>query len=277
MKIAYFKGCKIPFHLSGYGTSFEAVMGKLGVELVPLDFSCCGNPYRSDSFEASMFSSIKNYALARQHDLDIITPCKCCFGQFKHAAYWYWKKDDLKKKMDSLLTEEDLFWDGKTQVKHYLTFLHQDFGIEKLAARIEKKLPEKKTAVQYGCHALRPFSITGFDNPYTPRIFEDLVNVTGLEAIEWSRSTECCGNPVLNHNENLSKKLIENKLKTARNEGANLICTACTHCQIQYETIKTQNDITQYDLSSHVFTQLLGLALGIPRQKLSMSRSLPFE
>ncbi len=282
MKFAYFPGCKISFYMRDYGFSFEAVMENLGVELVELPFNCCRSPARNKSFEVSILSSIKNLALARKQGLDIITPCKCCFGQFKHASYWYDQNKELKGKIDNLLALENLFWDGNTQIKHLLSFLHHDFGIHELEKRIQKKLPEKKVAVQYGCHALRPFSITGFDNPYAPKIFEELLNLTGLKTVEWSKSTECCGNPIFDDNPKLSLKILQNKLETAGNAGADYICTACTHCQMQYDQMKYNRSIDQKQINNYhpgaiLFTQILGTALGINKNRLSVSGKLPSD
>ena len=275
MKFAYFPGCKISFYMQDYGISFKALMETLGVELIRLPFNCCGYPARNRSFEVSMLSSIKNLALAGKYDLDIITPCKCCFGQLKHASYWYEQNPELKEKIDVFLAQENLSWDGKAHIKHLLSFLHADFGIRALEKRIQKKLPGKKMAVQYGCHALRPFSITGFDNPYAPKIFEELLSVTGVKPVEWSKSTECCGNPIFNGNPELSLKILQNKMETARDAGADYICTACTHCQMQYEMTQYQKQLNNHSLPAILFTQILGAALGINNNLLSLSGKLP--
>lgn len=263
MKLAYFPGCKIPFYLKEYGLSFEAVMGKLGVELISLPFNCCGYPSRNKSFEVSIFSSIRNLALAQQQNLDLITPCKCCFGQFKHAVYWWHNHPQLKVKIDAMLKKENLSWNGKTQIKHLLSFLYEDIGFEKLRHQITCKHPPHNVAVQYGCHALRPFSITGFDDPFAPKIFEALINITGLQTIEWSKRTECCGNPIYETHKQLSLKLLRGKLKTASDSGAEYICTACTHCQIQYTDMEMEKEAEKFNITPVLFTHVLGLSLGI--------------
>lgn len=277
MKLAYFPGCKISFYLKEYDLSFRAVMGKLDVDLVELPFNCCGYPVRDENFEISIFSSIKNLAMAEAEGLDLITPCKCCFGQFKHAVYWYNSDPGLKARIDSLLLEENLDWSGTTKVKHLLNFLHQDIGFDRLKDQIRFRLRPGKIAVQYGCHALRPFSITGFDNPFSPQLFEDLLGLTGVELIEWSKRTECCGNPILDAHSQLSLKILQNKYTTAKREGADHICTACTHCQMQYELAKTQNGIDDHGLTPILFTQILGAAFGIPPNELFESGNLPSD
>ncbi|MCF6249007.1 MAG: CoB--CoM heterodisulfide reductase iron-sulfur subunit B family protein [Desulfobacula sp.] len=275
MKLAYFSGCKIPFYMKDYDLSFKAVMHHLGIELVELPFNCCGYPVRGDSFEISILSAIKNFAIAQKHDLDMITPCKCCFGQFKHAQFWYKTQPALKEKIDDLLALENLLWEGHTKVKHLLSFLTHDIGLEKLGKQIQKRLPPRNVVVQYGCHALRPFSVTGFDNPFVPKIFEQLLGLTGVKVIDWSKSTECCGNPILKSNQELSLKILQNKFNAAQKAGADYICTACTHCQMQYEMVKSDNTINNQNLTTLLYTQILGAALGVSEKKLSETGRLP--
>lgn len=275
MELAYFPGCKISFYAKDYDLSFRSVMQQLDIDLIELPFNCCGYPARDDSIEVSVLSGIRNFAIARDRGLDIITPCKCCFGQLKHAVYWYDTDPALKKKTDDLLALEGLAWGGGTRVRHLLSFLYHDIGLEKFGARIRNKLPPERVAVQYGCHALRPFSITGFDNPFAPRIFERLLSLTGVVPVDWSKSTECCGHPVMDGYRELSLKIVKNKLDTAKRAGADYICTACTHCQMQYESLKFEKGITGHAPLPISCTQIFGAALGIPVRKLSKSGRLP--
>ncbi len=260
MKLAYFPGCKIPFHMKEYEVSFKAAVQALGVELTELDFNCCGYPARSENIEVSILSSIRNLALAGQQDLHIITPCKCCFGQFKHAVFWYQSNEMLKEKIDKLLIREGLEWNGRTQVKHLLSFLYHDIGIDRIKNKIRKDVSDMRLVVQYGCHALRPFSITNFDNPFEPVIFETLLAALGVSPIDWPRKKECCGSPVLENNRPLALKLVKDKFKTASELGANYICTACTHCQMHYRSADTD----AFNIEPIPFTQLLCDAMDIP-------------
>ena len=277
MKFAYFPGCKIPFQLEEYGRSFEAVMKKLDVQLINLPFNCCGYPARNKSLEISVFSAIRNLAIAEKQGLDIITPCKCCFGQFKHAIYWWNNHTDLRIKINALLENEGLCWNGETQIKHLLSFLYNDVGLQKLKHQIARQLPNKKVVVQYGCHALRPFSITGFDDPFVPKIFEALVNITGFKIVEWSKSIECCGNPIYENNKNLSLKILHAKLKAASETGAACIINACTHCQIQYNLMDMEQELKKINVIPILFTQVLGTAMGLSRKELGINNTRFFD
>jgi heterodisulfide reductase subunit B len=268
MKFAYFPGCKIPFYLEEYGLSFEAIMDKLSVELVKLPFNCCGYPSRSQSLEISVLSSIKNLAIAEKNGLDIITPCKCCFGQFKHAAYWWHENSALRSKIRSILEQEGLSWGGETRVRHLLSFLYHDLGLASLKDKMIKEMPDKKVVVQYGCHALRPFSVTGFDNPFAPKIFEELVNLTGITVVPWKKSTECCGNPIFPNHKQLAVTMFHGKLKAASEAGADYICSACTHCQMQYNETEFKEEFEKQGIAPVLFTQVFGTAMGIGPEKL---------
>ncbi|MCG8635383.1 MAG: CoB--CoM heterodisulfide reductase iron-sulfur subunit B family protein [Desulfobacterales bacterium] len=273
MRLAYFPGCKISFGLAGYGAAVEALMKALGVTLVKLPFNCCGNPSRGKNLTASVLSAIKNITLARDRGLDILTPCKCCFGQLKHGIHWYDTQRDIREKVDLALAEEGLKLKrkglvhdtvtGKLQergvkIRHLLDFLYQDIGTDELAGRIQVPLSGFKVVLQQGCHALRPFSVTQFDNPFAPKMFRELVQTAGLEAVNWSKETECCGDPVAETHKDLAFRMRQEKLVLAGEAGADYICTACTHCQIQYD-----RGVPKEKISAVPFAVLLGTALGV--------------
>lgn len=274
MKLAYFSGCKIPFYQQDYDLSFKAVMTKLEVELVELPFNCCGNPARNENFEISMLSAVKNLAMAQDQGLDIITPCKCCFGQFRHAMHWYAAQPELKQKIDNHLAQENLSWDNKIKVSHLLSFIANDIGFEAFKRKITRKLTNRKLVVQYGCHALRPFSITGFDNPIEPRLFEQVLSHTGAEILDWSKRTECCGHPIFELQPELSVKILNQKQTAAKGAGAQFICTACTHCQMQYELAEPKNGDADH-LPAVLLTQVIGAAMGIDEKEMSETGKLP--
>jgi heterodisulfide reductase subunit B len=271
-----FLGCKIPFFLEHYAAATRAILEALGVELVELEFNCCGNPISDLSLEALTLLGARNLALAQQQNLDILTPCKCCFGNLKRTAYFLNKNDSLKKEINGLLQAEDLRWDGHTEVKHLLSVLANDIGIEALAAQIKHRYRGLKIAAHYGCQALRPSRITNFDNPFAPTIFERLVALTGAQTVEWARRLECCGNPVWGKNNQLSLDLMQKKLNDTRQAGAHYLCAACTHCQIQFDTVQG-TELVQKDsngkVASILYPQLVGLSLGLPADALGLENN----
>jgi len=278
MKFAYFPGCKIPFYLEAYGRSTRAVLARMRVKLVPLEFNCCGTPVRDLNFQAFVLCAARNLALAEKHGLDILTPCKCCYGSLKHADHRLRQQSDLRREINRELDREGLWWNGDAQVKHLLTVLARDVGVEALARRVRKPLAGLRVAASYGCHALRPGNIVRFDNPLAPTIFEELVAVTGAEPVEWARRLECCGNPLWEKNNELSVSLMDVKISDARQSGADVLCTACTHCQIQFDAVQgrrpDREEPPRPTLPSVLYPQLLGLSMGLPDRVLGLSRNL---
>ncbi|MCP4134907.1 MAG: disulfide reductase, partial [bacterium] len=172
MKFAIFMGCKIPYYLEQYGESTKAIFKTFGVDLAALDFNCCGYPNRDFHFESYILSAARNMALAEKQGLDIVTPCKCCFGSLKHANHWLKENESLRTEINSELGKEKLTWSGTTEIKHIFSVLAHDVGLDTIKARVQQPQTGLKVAAHYGCHALRPSKIMQFDNPFAPTIFE---------------------------------------------------------------------------------------------------------
>jgi heterodisulfide reductase subunit B len=276
MKFAFFPGCRIPYFLEHYGVSTRLVLQALGVELVDLEFNCCGYPIRNLSLAASLLSAARNLAIAEQQGLDILTPCKCCLGGLKHAEHWLLKRPDLREETARSLGEEGLTWRGEVRVKHLLTVLCRDVGLEAIKARVSRPFKGLTVAAHYGCHALRPGSIMRFDNPLAPTLFEELVSVTGAGSVDWPRRLECCGHPLWEKKDPVSLAIMRAKVSSAREARADVLCTACTYCQIQFDTIQDAHparEETPTPLPAILYPQLLGLSMGLPESSLGMERN----
>ena len=270
---SYFAGCKIPYYLPEYGSSTLALLDRFDIELQDLEFNCCGYPVRDIDFQSFLLAGARNLALAEQNNTDIVTPCKCCFGSLKFVEYYLKQREPIRDQINALLRPEGLQWEGHTEVRHLLTVLHQDVGIETLRAAVVNPLEGLKVAIHTGCHALRPGNITMYDNPFVPGIFDDLVAVTGAESVFWSMSTECCGNPQWDKNKKLALKQMQKKFLNAKQAGADYVCTACTYCQMQFEQ-KSQSDLIPLDNEQFVpavlISQLIGLSIGLDEDVLGL-------
>jgi heterodisulfide reductase subunit B len=274
MSYSYFAGCKIPYYLPEYGNSSLALLNRFGIELQGVEFNCCGYPVRDIDFQSFLLAGARNLALAEQKNTDIVTPCKCCFGSLKFVEYYLKQRESLRDQINTMLRLEGLQWEGHTEVKHLLTVLHQDVGIEALRASVVNPLEGLKIAIHTGCHALRPGNVTMYDNPFATGIFDDLVAVTGAESVFWSMSTECCGNPQWDKNQTLSLKQMQRKLLNARQAGADYVCTACTYCQMQFEQKSRSDLIPQIDEQTPpaiLISQLIGLSIGLEENEIGLS------
>ncbi len=270
MKFAYFPGCKIPFHLPSYDISVRAISDRLGIGLADFDFNCCGYPVRHQSLAAALLSSAKIMATAQRYHMPVLTPCKCCYGNLMHTEFRLRHNENLRGEINKILARDGLKWKKNGPgVFHLLSVLDKYVGHEAIKRAVTKPLSGLKVAAHYGCHALRPARIVKFDDPLNPVIFERLIKATGATPIDWPMRLECCGNPVWNKNSRLSVNLMEAKLKDAKRAGADIISTACTHCQIQFDSVRQNLENFKpscEDLPSLLFTQILAMSLGFGHQ-----------
>ncbi|MCF8110477.1 MAG: CoB--CoM heterodisulfide reductase iron-sulfur subunit B family protein [Desulfobacteraceae bacterium] len=274
MRYSLFIGCQIPARLPQYETAARAVFRELGVEQEDIrQFNCCGYPMRNVDKKAFLLSSVKNLALSEQAGLDMMVLCNCCFGALKNAEHTMAEQGQMQDEIREKLGETGFSYEGKTRIRHYLSVLYHEIGIENLKKHLSQTYNELNLAVQYGCHALRPGNVTEFDDPVNPSIFDSLVGATGAASVDWTNKLECCGAPLTGINDKLSADLLTRKVKEAVKAEADFFCTSCPYCQIQFDTgqemIAAENPGSK-PLASIVFPQLLGLSMNIDPHALGL-------
>lgn len=275
MKYTLFLGCNIPARVQQYEASARSVLAGLGVDIEDIkEFNCCGYPLRNSDFKTFVLFSARNMALAEKLGLNVLTLCKCCYGSMKMAEYYMEEDSLLKDEVNETLAKEGLEYNGNLEIKHFLSALYSDIGINTLKEKITRSFKDIKIATHYGCHVLRPSNIMQFDNPVSPVIFDRLVELTGAKSIDWALKLECCGAPVLGINDDLSMNLTKNKLTDGKRSGADYLCTACPWCHLQFDSVQKMM-IEQQRINNHLpailFPQLLGLAMGIDKQALGIN------
>ena len=274
MKFAIFLGCNIPIRLKQYETASRAVLQALGVRLVDIrEFNCCGYPLRNIDLKAFVLSSARNLALAEKENLNMLVLCKCGYGTFRMAEYLMKEDAKLREEVNAILGKEGLRYEGDTQIKHLLSVLFNDVGTKAIREGIARPYENLRIATHYGCHALRPSGVVEFDDPVAPTIFDQLVEATGAESVEWSMKLECCGAPLRGTNDELSWRFTEKKLADAKRAGAHYLATGCPFCQIQFDTMQQTIESergTNHHVPAILYPQLLGLCMGIDKAILGL-------
>ena len=273
MKYALFLGCNIPARVVQYESAARAVMRQLGVQLIDIrDFKCCGYPVRNLDQKAFLLSASENLARAEKLGLNIMALCKCCFGNLKETEHFLKEEGGLQEEIKHALAQKGLQYEGKFEVKHFLSVLYHDVGLDEIKSHISQSYKELKIATHYGCHALRPSRVTQFDDPIAPSLFDKLVEVTGAQSIDYNSKLDCCGAPVMGVNDDLSMDITAKKLANGKKAGADYLCAACPYCQLQFDHV--QNMMMSQNgneaLASLVYPQLLGLCLGIDEETLGI-------
>ena len=272
MNYAFFQGCNIPIRIQQYASATEAVLARFGITLETIeDFNCCGYPARNVDEKAYLLPSVRNLAIAEQKELDILVICNCCFASLQKAKSVMAADQEILAAMNAILAKEGLHYHGNAQVKHFLTVLHDDIGVEKINSHLTGKFKDLNISVIHGCHILRPREITTFDDSFVPKITEKLTAATGAQSVEWQGRLECCGAALAGINPELSEKLLQQKIDGALAAGAEFITPICSYCHLQFDT--TQINMQQgleASLPVILYPQLLGLCLGIDETLLGL-------
>ena len=95
-----------------------------------------------------------------------------------------------------------------------------------------------------------------FDNPENPTILEDFIKAIGATPVVYAFRNECCGAYVSTTNNALAQEKSKNILKSAKDEGAEMLLTACPLC------LYNLNVNGKADIPVKYFTELLAEALG---------------
>jgi len=269
---AFFIGCNVNARVRQYESSTRAVCDKIGVELKDSsEFACCGYPLRNMDRQAFLTAAALNMAVAEKMGVDMLVICKCGFGTLKAAQHILDQDEDARREVNKTLAASGYRYGGGVAVKHLLSVLYHDVGLDALKKHVTGQLKGMKVAAHYGCHALRPSSVTQFDDPVAPSIFERLVEITGAKSVTWDPKTDCCGAPLLGIDDDLSMALARKKLERAANAGVDYLCTACPYCQMQFDSVQHMMLAKSNGLSplpSVLFPQLLGLSMGLGEKDL---------
>jgi heterodisulfide reductase subunit B2 len=266
MRALLFPGCKVPYYAPHNETASRLIFKEFGVELEEVEFNCCGYPIRFLDFKAFVFSSARNIALAGKKELPLVCLCKCCYGTLRYADLLLRQNENLRNEINGMLKEEGLRYSEGVEIKHFLNVLYEDVVLETIQKKIVRPFSSLKVAAHYGCHILRPHDVVQFDDPVKPIKFEKLIETTGAKTVDWPLRLQCCGEPLWDKNNELSVKLTQNKLTNAEKAGADLLCAACTHCQLQFDRVREKLNSAEpgnQTLPSILFSQLLGLGLGL--------------
>jgi heterodisulfide reductase subunit B len=277
MKLAFFQGCNIPIRIEQYAVSAEIVLKKLGVELEVIEeFTCCGYPVRNVDEKAYILPSVRNMAIAEKKDLDIMVICNCCFASLQKARNVMQNDPKFAKEINELLAKESLSYSGTVKIKHFLTVLHEDIGVEAIKKQLVNRYTELNVSVMHGCHILRPREITQFDDSFVPLITETLVQTTGATSLDWRGKLECCGAALAGINNSLAETLLNEKVEGALQAGAEFVTPICSYCHLQFDTTQLNIRANGSDdplLPVLLYPQLLGLCLGIDDKLLGIAQN----
>jgi heterodisulfide reductase subunit B len=275
MKYAYYPGCSLDGTAVDYNESTLAVAEALGVELVEVpNWCCCGSTpaHCTDELLATALPT-KNMIAAKSVADEILVCCSACFSRFKFAQKHLEQKEHIRAKLAEMMSVEEI---QSMQVRHFIDVLVKDVGLEKIA-EAKKRDVDLKVACYYGCLLTRPPKVTNLDDPEQPHFMDDLLRAAGMETVDGPHKTECCGATFSLTRTEIVLRLVADILEMAKEAEVDCISVACPLCHANLDM--RQSDIekklcAKYEIPIFYFTQLLGLAFGLERDKLGIGRSI---
>lgn len=286
MKVAYYPGC------SGKGTSVEyekstqVVCAALDMELQELpDWSCCGStPAHATDAALSAALCARNLTIAAKHMEKsgaerLTTPCPSCLANLKTARH-HMHDQNFRNTVDSLLDAPCPPLDAKgneplPDAVSTLQVLLEDVGLDAIAAKVIKPLTGIKIAPYYGCLLSRPKGIMQFDCEENPMCMDKILAALGAEVLPFPLKTECCGAAMGIPRRDITARLSNKLLATAKNMGADAIAVACPLCHMNLDLRQDQaakSGWALYNMPVLYFTQFMGIAFGNTASELGLDK-----
>jgi len=273
----YYPGCSLKAGSKHYEESLLPVFKEIGMELKEMeDWNCCGaTAYFSvdDTMAAAICG--RNLSLAEKSENHILAPCAGCYLTLKKSNAFLTSGEAKAKKIRNDLKKAGCEYNGKVDVKHPLEVFVNEIGLKKIKEKVTNPLAGLKIASYIGCQLVRPY--TDFDDPDYPVTLDKLMEAIGAEPVDYSAKTRCCGGSLTGTIEEVGVRLNYILLKEAKRKGADVIVTVCPLCQFNLEVMQSKIEKKYKDIVKMpilYFTQLMGLALGIPKEDLGFSRSI---
>jgi len=270
--VAYYPGCSLHSTAKEFDVSARAVGEALGMTLVePQGWVCCGSSaaHRIEPDDALRLP-LENLSIVEQSGFGEVTmPCASCFNRHKAAQFEIRHDGGRKAEMDEAIGYE---YKDSVRVTTLVESIFEHVGPEQVAEKVKRPLKGLRAVCYYGCLLTRPPQVTEAPHPENPTDMDELMAALGVEVLDWSYKTSCCGaahsltrpDIVLN----LSGGLIEH----AREAGADVMVVACPLCHSNLDARQFQMKLEQ-PMPVLYFTQLMALALGAP-DKAALDKNL---
>lgn len=272
-KIVYYPGCIAESASQQIHAVTEKVLGLLDIpyEVLP-ELTCCGSVnVRDRSPLTHLALNARNFALCASRSLPIVTICGTCLYSMSAANAQLRAEPDTLSRINALLNASNLTYDGNVVLKHLVWLLLEDYGVERLRAKVKKRLT-LTIAAFHGCHTLRPAAVLGRDPDELaglPRLLEAL----GARVTDFASAADCCGYHVWATTPAETEGMVGAVTNDAAARGADMLVTSSTLCQLALDRCQGKSRAFAHaNLPVLHLVQVLGLALGLSPESLGLHR-----
>ena len=267
MKISYYPGCTLKTKARNLEDSALACLDALGVEYEELPrWNCCGAVYSlADDDLIHLIAPVRDLIRAKERGADmVLTLCSMCYNTLARANNLMRENEEKRNTINAFMDEEPDYA-GELKVVHFLDFLRDEYGWDKVKEKVKTPLTGLKAAPYYGCTLTRPKDVA-IDRPDNPKILSDFLAAIGADAVDFPLKIECCGTYQVLGNPDAALNLSHEILSEAQTHGAEALVLTCPLCDYNLGH-KQEAMLKKYEGATEVpvyyFTQLLAVALGV--------------
>ncbi|MBC7188418.1 MAG: CoB--CoM heterodisulfide reductase subunit B [Calditrichaeota bacterium] len=271
-----FFGCMIGVKYPQFEAAVRKTVPALGIELVDVQgFTCCPDPiyFKASDKMAWLSIAARNLTLAEEAGLPIVTMCSGCTATLSEVNHLLTHDSQLRDRVNERLRRIGREFKGTTSVRHIVTVVRDQVGIDRVAASVVRPLSGVRVAIHYGCHLLKPSKIMQVDDPDRPQILESLVRATGAEPVDHEERLLCCGKAC--EDEEIPAQMTRDVLTSVKRLGVDCMGLICPTCFDEYDLgqFKLARKFgTPFELPVIYYFQLLGLAQGYGPQEMGLHR-----
>ncbi len=148
LRFALYPGCAAKGATPELYQSTMAIIGRLGLQVVALEAaSCCGAGVitKADP-DVALALNARTFSQAERLGLDIMTICGTCQGVMSAANRRFKQEPGTLERINRLLAQDGIAYQGRVQVKHLLGIAVRDIGLSKLSETVRTPLKDLRIA-----------------------------------------------------------------------------------------------------------------------------------
>lgn len=277
VKFAYYPGNVARAASIEVEDCIQPLCSSLGIELIeiPKATSDGGNVISQASSILQHSLVARNMALAENLKLDIMTTCASSHGIHCETIDAMNNDINLRTKINSTLAQvSGVEYSGESKSKHLLHILVEEIGLEKIKSLVKNPL-EMNVAGYYGPNMQKEGACSD-DNVFSPTYLEQLISALGGIPVNYDLKCQSVGAPSLLTNQSSSLRMTAAVLSDAKENGANIMVSACTlsHSNLDTYQVKARR-ITGKDTSMPVIhlAEMVAFALGHHKDRFALLKT----
>jgi heterodisulfide reductase subunit B len=275
MKYIPFFGCMMETKYPWFEAAVRKSTAAVGMELVDVEgFTCCPDPIYFQATDKIDWYTIaaRNISLAEELGYDLVTTCSGCTATLSETNIALKEDPELKNRINKRLKKIGREYKGTIDVRHAVTVLRDDYGLDRVAETVTRPLKGLRVAIHYGCHLLKPSRVMRVDDPNRPTILENLIRAVGAEPVAHDKSLLCCGRACMT--DDIPEHMVIDILESIKSNNADCMGLICPTCFDEFDLgqiILGRKYEKTLDVPVVYYFQLLGIAQGLTPEEVGLN------